>query len=348
MSGIPGIGTSKAAVAREVLCNPGGKLVAHKGVIVDGSKSRDTLNTGYLDTLRAGLLLGKITSGGKYAPAIIGKLADDYDATADTTTMTVTAATAVELVRRVGASGTFKLTGPPSAGGTVQTVTVTYSAVNVTTGVVTITALSAGVDEVQTITFDAAMTGGVLAITYYTPAGEPVEVTTPWDTNWATTMAAWNVASVAAATAVMGEASNGAVMTGTATVPILTYSGVGFTANPIQTADVDVDSTTGPEYATVAETTAGVTATGNDFINGALVQPTDGSETIMGLLGNPWGLKVTDDDGVNIDAHLDTLIMGGQVNTDVVLYYPTDTSLIAWMKAQLRAKGLGYVFCDDL
>ena len=46
-------------------------------------------------------------------------------------------------MRRIGASGTFKLTGPPTAAGAVATQAVTYSAVNTTTGVITITALSA-------------------------------------------------------------------------------------------------------------------------------------------------------------------------------------------------------------
>lgn len=51
--------------------------------------------------------------------------------------------TAKEIVRRIGASGTFKITGPPTAGGTVATQVVTFSAVNTATGAVTITAIGA-------------------------------------------------------------------------------------------------------------------------------------------------------------------------------------------------------------
>lgn len=115
----------------------------------------------------------------------------------------------------------------------------------------------AATNEVQTITFDAAMTGGVLSVTVYAPDGTPLVVTTPWDTNIATTIAAWNVAMTAAATAWYGGASAGAVMTGTATVPVLTYSGNGFADLPFRKAEVDIDSTTGPEYATIARTTSG-------------------------------------------------------------------------------------------
>ncbi len=118
--------------------------------------------------------------------------------------------------------------------------------------------VGANANEVHTITFDAAMTAGVLDVTYWAPDGTPIPVAVAWDTDWATTMAAWNTQSTVAATVWAGGASVGAVMTGTATVPILTYSGVGFTNNPITTlALADVGATTGPVNATTVLTTAG-------------------------------------------------------------------------------------------
>jgi hypothetical protein len=112
--------------------------------MLDGSHSRDPLNTGDLSTIRAGMILGMHT-GNLWRPSIIGLVTADY--TSGGTELTVSAATAVEIVRRVGASGTLALTHAPTAGGTVVPyATLTYSAVNVTTGVLTITNIGANVE----------------------------------------------------------------------------------------------------------------------------------------------------------------------------------------------------------
>lgn len=96
---------------------------------LDGSKSRDTANSDGASLLRAGLVLGKITSGSKYAPTILGVTGVLHDTSVVTTTMTLPAAVVTEISRRIGASGTFKIIGPPTAAGTVVTETVTYSAI---------------------------------------------------------------------------------------------------------------------------------------------------------------------------------------------------------------------------
>ena len=142
---LPGMGTERTATPRRVLLSaPQESLFMPRGRVIDGSQSRDPLHTGDLDVLRAGMLMGKRTANSLYAPSILGVTTAAYDASASVNTqLTVGAATAVELNRRIGASGTCKLTGPPTAAGVVATQTVTYSAVNVTTGVITITALSA-------------------------------------------------------------------------------------------------------------------------------------------------------------------------------------------------------------
>lgn len=113
---------------------------------IDGSKSRDAGNTGDLDVLRPGVLMGLITSSKKYAPSILGVTTGAY--TSGGTTLSVSAATAVELARRIGSSGTgtFKAVGPPSAAGTVAATAVTYSAVNTSTGAITVTSL--GVNKI--------------------------------------------------------------------------------------------------------------------------------------------------------------------------------------------------------
>lgn len=115
-------------------------------VTVDGTLSGNPLNTPYVWLLQAGQLMGKVTATGKYAASVLGVTTVAY--TSGGTTLTVSAATAVELARRIGSSGTatFSVVGPPTAAGTVATTNVTYSAVNQTTGAITVTSL--GVDKV--------------------------------------------------------------------------------------------------------------------------------------------------------------------------------------------------------
>lgn len=111
------------------------------GTVIDGDLSRDPFNTDSVYLLQPGTLMGKITSGGKYAPSVIGVTTGAY--TSGGTSLTVSAAQAAYLVARVGTSGTFNLIGPASAAGANNTTQVTYSAVNTTTGVITITNIGA-------------------------------------------------------------------------------------------------------------------------------------------------------------------------------------------------------------
>lgn len=136
---IPQVGTVNSAIPRIVLKTMQGVDFFPGGKIIDGAKSRDPGNTGDVDVLRAGVLMGKITSGGKYAPSIIGPTTSAF--TAAETRIKMSAASATELARRIGSSGTLNITGPPAAAGTVATSAVTYSAVDTTTGYVTVTAL---------------------------------------------------------------------------------------------------------------------------------------------------------------------------------------------------------------
>jgi len=141
VGGMPGRKAERTAEPRKVLACGQGALALPGGKVVDGSKSRDPLNAGDADVLRAGLLVGKIAASGKYAPGIVGVLAEAYDADGQTnTTLVVSAATATEIARRIGAAGAFKVTGPPTPGGQVATETVTFTAVDPATGEVTIEA----------------------------------------------------------------------------------------------------------------------------------------------------------------------------------------------------------------
>lgn len=145
-TGMPGISAEKVAKHRTVTAD--GYLSFLPGGVILSDVTRDPDNPDYAADgaaaqrrLRSGLLLGKVTASGEWANSVIGALQGAVAAAA--TSITLTEAQAVELVRRVGSSGTLLLTGPPAAAGTVATQTVTYSAVNTTTGVVTVTALAA-------------------------------------------------------------------------------------------------------------------------------------------------------------------------------------------------------------
>ena len=144
-TGKPGVLTSYTATPREVfLANRQFAQFVAGPVTIDGTLSGNPLNAPYDWLLYAGTLMGRVTATGKYAPSVIGVTTAGYVHTGGgSTTITTDVNTAKEIVRRIGASGTFKLTGPPTAAGTVATQTVTFSAVNTTTGNITITAIAA-------------------------------------------------------------------------------------------------------------------------------------------------------------------------------------------------------------
>ena len=134
--GLPGVRAQVSSSQRLIF--KGGKVPEFLplGRLIDGVNSRDPSNSP-VTTLQAGLLMGKITSTGLYAPSIMGTLANAFSSPG--VTMTVSAAVATELARRVGNSGTFTLVGPATANGPSQVVTITYSAVNTSTGNITVT-----------------------------------------------------------------------------------------------------------------------------------------------------------------------------------------------------------------
>ena len=136
--GLPGIRAIQTATPKIIF--KGGYIPVDlpQGKIIHGATSRDPSNTPDVGTLRPGLLMGKRTADSFYSPSILGVANGAVAAAASS--ITVAAAVVTELVRRVGSSGTFKLTGPPTAAGVVQTETVTYSAASGTT--ITVTATS--------------------------------------------------------------------------------------------------------------------------------------------------------------------------------------------------------------
>jgi hypothetical protein len=138
--GTPGVKVGLSTGARIVFRSRKGAQFLAGGKIIDGLLARDTFNTGDTTVLQPGLLMGKVTATGKYANSVLGVSQNAY--TSGGTTITVTAAQAAEIVRRVGATGTLKYVGPPSANGTNAVIAATaFSAVNTTTGAITVTSL---------------------------------------------------------------------------------------------------------------------------------------------------------------------------------------------------------------
>lgn len=129
-NGPPGMATPITAFHRALFLQRSETFLA-QGRIIDGTLSRDPGNSPNVGSLRAGLLMGRVTATFKWAPAVIGPLT--APALAGAVSLTVDATTVTELVRRLGSSGTLTLTGPPIANHTAISETVTYSAASGTT-----------------------------------------------------------------------------------------------------------------------------------------------------------------------------------------------------------------------
>jgi hypothetical protein len=230
-NGKPGVLSTYSAIPREVfLANKQFAQFVASPVTIDGTLSSNPLNAPFTWLLFAGTPMGRVTATGKYANSILGLTSAAYaHSGGSSTTLTTDVNTAAEIVRRIGASGTFKLTAPPATGGTVAAQVITYSAVNLTTGAITITA-------------------------------------------------------------------------GTA-----------------------------------------------DAISGAFIQPTDGSEAIVTLICDVYGTKVADQlNTTRVDVFDPQLLAaGGTINTAVIVNYPTDSSMKAFVKTAIRTACPGVNFSDD-
>ena len=115
--GLPGLNTEQTSTPINILMTGEGVRYFPGGRIIDGSQSRDPLNTANKEVLRAGMLMGIITATGLLAPSVIGKVVTDTAANAKT--LVVSEVTGDEVVRRCGAAGSVLLVGAPTDTGTV-------------------------------------------------------------------------------------------------------------------------------------------------------------------------------------------------------------------------------------
>ena len=70
--GLPGVPPAKTALHRLVFRGGWMHDILPQAKVIDGSLLRDPGNPATTAVLRPGLLMGKVTASGKYAPAIIG------------------------------------------------------------------------------------------------------------------------------------------------------------------------------------------------------------------------------------------------------------------------------------
>jgi hypothetical protein len=336
--GLPKFGTPKS-VRNRIVSADGYMRYMPVGGIIDGTKTRNPFNSGiaadstaYRD-LESGLLMGRVTSGGKWANSVIG--VSQGALAGSGTTLSLTAIYAVELLRRQGATGTFSLTGPKAAAGTVRTSTVTYSAINTTTGDVTITAL--GVNQAEDVRFTVAATGGNLQLNVQKPDGTRATTgniarNVAWSATDATFLASINTALDTATGVVGGIVATAIAATDTDLGFTLTYSGTGYAGETFAPAVVALQPTSIVSWFVVPRTTA----VSGAFVTGSYVGPTDGSQVPQSFLPDDYGEFIPDDSS---DVPFARIPWKGAVLGAQLLPYAADTSLRQWVRDKLEIAG---------
>jgi hypothetical protein len=145
---VPGTYTGNSFATRQVVRSLASRDYLPSGVIIDGSLSRDT-GSSPSSVLRAGLLMGKVTTGGKYRPSIIG-VTNGAISAGTVTSITVAAAVATEVARLIAVAAgnvSLRVFGPPSAAGTNAATTITVTAASGTTLTISSATLPAYVDK---------------------------------------------------------------------------------------------------------------------------------------------------------------------------------------------------------
>ncbi len=317
-----------------------------QGRYLSGDCSRDASNTVNVGVLQPGKILGKITTVvnslgavGLYAPSIYGLTNLAITSVASTVTLASTAI-GTEILRRRGATGTVKITGPPTASGVVRTITVTYSAISTTT--MTITPI--GANEVQRVDFNIASTGGNVVLKIPKSDGTFV-LTTP--AAWSATDATY-LSNIQTVLDVASGVANGIVVTAIPSVDtdlgfILTFSGTGYANLPAGGLVTVETLPTSSTAATVSRTTTGVDGR---FVTGSLIQPTDGSENMLTIIDD-WtpGVRVTDSDGASVTQVDFRCTVGGMLDTTQIIDFPADPSTRTYLEQQLSSLvGGKYVF----
>jgi hypothetical protein len=81
-------------------------------------------------------------------------------------------------------------------------------------------------------------------------------------------------------------------------------------------------------------------------VAGSLVQPADGSQIIKTFVDEEDGIRVADINGNGLSIQFPRVPIAGEINTPNIVNCPSDTALLAWVKAALVATGL-FQFSDN-
>lgn len=312
-------------------CWPGGGYI-------NASRSRDPWGTP-VTNLQPGLFMGQRTANNGWQPAFLGALSSAV-ASGDTS-FTVTAAMATEIVRRVGSTGSLYLIGPTSANGTVATTprTVTYSAVNTTTGVVTVTAT--GANEVQTINIGGTPSAGTFRLGIPLSTGAYVWTDTiAHNATFSTVISNINTAldNVLGASKVVASGS-------AYTAIALTFSGSGYNYTDQSPVQVDTSALTDATTVGVTQTTAGASGA---YAAGTLVAETDGSHTPKSFIEPGYGRLVVTNDATPTQLPWDQIPIEGTVMWSSLFPVITDTGIRQWIKDRMDANGGTKFIFDDV
>jgi hypothetical protein len=346
-TGTPGVGAGVFAAPRQALYTEIEGLSAFAlPIIVTGSSVYNKYNLPYWWVLYAGTPIGRLTNSATYAPAIIGLTSLPLGGAS--TTLQTDPGTAAALAYRIGQTGTLTLTGANVAGGTCRSLAVAYSAVNTTTGAITITATaSAAVNAVNQIndlvfvdntgvgTFNITVEGITTgAITYSSVAATLYgNINTALNATFGTSAIVASGASLAAIILTFSGTGYAGRPVGAVTTTVLVNAGgTTFTINGVGTVGA----------ATVAPVgTAGVTAVAaqeGEFVAGSMIQSTDGSQTPLLIVSDTYGVKFTDWTNVNvIPNYVVRASAGGLLNASMVPDKSPDPATWAYFKSLLPA-----------
>lgn len=306
---LPGIGTERTSTPRKLLLTTEGMLTLPLGRVISGANSRDPANTGDLDVLRAGMVMGKRSNDEKYAPSILGKLT--ALAAFDDATLTVSAATSVEVLRRITAGGVFRLVGPRVTGEAVRTRKLGLSAS--AAGTITLAA-NAAVAEIQTSTIDAVMTAGTFTMSYrgYTTAAIAFDAT---------------VAQIQAALELLPSINSGDVVMEAAHEPDTEVTATwtfAATLGNVPMLSMDISNCTGPTTVAFAETTPGELV--SYAVPGVaeeqtltLAAGTDGGNFIVSFQGVNAAAQAWNVSAANLETALEAVSTIGSGNISVAL-----------------------------
>lgn len=327
----PGTGTLKTAAVGFVFTG-GPYATKARGGVIDGSESRDAGNTGNTDILRVGTIMAQNAATGLYAPW--RRAVTTADLAGAGTTLTVSAADAAEIVRGIGSSGTFVLTGDNRTNSTIAPIvqrTVTYSNVNTTTGAITITALG-NVNQSEQIRFNIASTGGNLQLTVERTDGTFVTTANiAWNATDATYLASINSALDTATGVVGGIVASASAGIDTDIALVLTYSGTGYAGRSWTPAVVAVFPTSSTSASYLPLVAASGTFTAGSVLSKA------GWTLPETIIGEQHGFQVLTDGS---DSDWSLVPIAGEVITSRLLPAITDTTLLAWVKGQLNTNNV--------